>query len=207
MEDILSKGKLFVISGPSGAGKGTIIKELLSQIEDVKLSVSATTRNPRPGERDGVNYYFVELDKFQKMIEAEEFLEYARVYENFYGTPKEKVLRQLDEGYDVILEIDIQGAMNVKKAFPKAVFIFILPPSMTELRRRITGRGSETKEVIDLRMSKALGELSYMAQYDYCVVNGEVQEAVNRVKSIIVAEHSKVSSDIEAILNSFENEN
>lgn len=207
MEDISSKGKLFVISGPSGAGKGTIIKGLMSQIEDVKLSVSATTRNPRPGEIDGVNYYFVELDEFQKMIDNGEFLEYARVYENFYGTPKEKVLNQLDAGYDVILEIDIQGAMNVKKAFPKAVFIFILPPSMTELRRRITGRGSETKEVIDLRMSKALGELSYMDQYDYCVVNGEVQEAVNRVKSIIVAEHSKVSSDIDAILNSFENEN
>ena len=207
MEDISSKGKLFVISGPSGAGKGTIIKGLMSQIEDVKLSVSATTRNPRPGEIDGVNYYFVEMDEFQKMIDNGEFLEYARVYENFYGTPKEKVLNQLDAGYDVILEIDIQGAMNVKKAFPKAVFIFILPPSMTELRRRITGRGSETKEVIDLRMSKALGELSYMDQYDYCVVNGEVQEAVNRVKSIIVAEHSKVSSDIEAILNSFENEN
>lgn len=206
MEDISSKGKLFVISGPSGAGKGTIIKGLMSQIEDVKLSVSATTRNPRPGEIDGVNYYFVELDEFQKMIDNGEFLEYARVYENFYGTPKEKVLNQLDAGYDVILEIDIQGAMNVKKAFPKAVFIFILPPSMTELRRRITGRGSETKEVIDLRMSKALGELSYMDQYDYCVVNGEVQEAVNRVKSIIVAEHSKVSSDIEAILNSFEEE-
>lgn len=207
MEDISSKGKLFVISGPSGAGKGTIIKGLMSQIEDVKLSVSATTRNPRPGEIDGVNYYFVEMDEFQKMIDNGEFLEYARVYENFYGTPKEKVLNQLDAGYDVILEIDIQGAMNVKKAFPKAVFIFILPPSMTELRRRITGRGSETKEVIDLRMSKALGELSYMDQYDYCVVNGEVQEAVNRVKSIIIAEHSKVSSDIEAILNSLENEN
>ncbi len=206
MEEISSKGKLFVISGPSGAGKGTIIKELISQI-NVKLSVSATTRKPRPGEIHGQSYYFVEPEKFQDMIKQGEFLEYARVYENFYGTPKTKVLEQLDEGYDVILEIDIQGAMKVKEVFPKAVFIFILPPSMAELRRRITGRGSETKEVIDLRMSKTLGEIAYVDQYDYCVINGQIQEAVDRVKAIIIAEHSKVSSDIQGILDEFEEEN
>lgn len=205
MEEISSKGKLFVISGPSGAGKGTIIKELISQI-DVRLSISATTRKPRPGEIHGVSYYFVEKEEFMELLEKGEFLEHAQVYENFYGTPKTKVLEQLDQGHDVILEIDIQGAMKVKEVFPKAVFIFILPPSMSELRRRITGRGSETEDVIDLRMSKTLSELSFIDQYDYCVVNGQVQEAVNRVKAIITAEHSKVSSDIQRILENFEEE-
>ncbi|XVG96637.1 guanylate kinase [Eubacteriales bacterium KG127] len=200
-----SKGKLFVISGPSGAGKGTIIRELISQI-DVRLSISATTRKPRPGEIHGVSYYFVEKEEFMDLLQKGEFLEHAKVYENFYGTPKTKVLEQLDQGYDVILEIDIQGAMKVKEVFHKAVFIFILPPSMSELRRRITGRGSETEDVIDLRMSKTLSELSFIDQYDYCVVNGQVQEAVNRVKAIITAEHSKVSSDIQLILENFEEE-
>ena len=198
-------GKLFIISGPSGAGKGTICKRLIEDTK-VEISVSMTTRNPRPGEVDGVSYYFTTKEEFEKEIQRGGFLEHAEVYGNYYGTPKAKVLEKLAAGIDVLLEIDIQGALHVKNAYPNGIFIFILPPSMAELRKRITGRGSETEEAINLRLSKTLKEVSYIDKYDYCVVNGELEEAVSRVKAIVVAEHSRVSQNVYRLIEQYKEE-
>jgi len=165
-------GKLFVFSGPSGAGKGTICKKLLEENKELALSISMTTRAPRNGEVEGVSYFFTDKETFQKRIEAGELLEYAEVYGNYYGTPKGPVVDKLKKGIDVILEIDMQGALKVKENYPDGVFVFILPPSMAELRKRLTGRGTETEEAIELRLGETLKELSYIEKYDYCVVNG-----------------------------------
>lgn len=201
----MDKGHLFVVSGPSGAGKGTICQKLVEQT-DVELSISMTTRNPRPLEKQGENYYFVTKEEFLQTIEENGLLEYAEVYGNYYGTPKTLVMEKLNAGKDVILEIDIQGAMKVKQSYPGGVFIFILPPSMTELRKRITGRGSESEEAINMRLGETLKEVSYIDKYDYCVVNGELEEAVNRVKAIVIAEHSKVSESIYHLIKKYEEE-
>lgn len=165
-----------------------------------------TTRNPRPGEIDGKSYYFTEREDFLTEIEKGGFLEYAEVYGNFYGTPREKVIEKLSNGVDVVLEIDIQGALKVKEAYPNGIFIFILPPSMAELRKRITGRGSETEEAINLRLSQTLKEVSYIDKYDYCVVNGDLEEAVARVKAIVMAEHSRVSQSIYKLIEKYKEE-
>ena len=199
-------GKLFVFSGPSGAGKGTICKKLLEENEELALSVSMTTRAPREGEVEGVSYYFTDKETFKKRVEAGELLEYAEVYGNYYGTPKGPVIEKLEKGIDVILEIDMQGALKVKENYPDGVFVFILPPSMSELRKRLTGRGTETEEAIELRLGETLKELSYIEKYDYCVVNGELEEAVARVKSIVVAEHSKVAFAAEELIASYKEE-
>ncbi len=201
-------GKLFILSGPSGAGKGTICKELLAQTsrDDVQLSVSMTTRNPRVGETDGVSYYFVSKEEFLHRVEAGGLLEYAEVYGNYYGTPKQPVIEKLAAGIDVILEIDMQGALKVKENYPDGVFIFILPPSMSELRKRLTGRGTETAEAIEMRLGETLKELSYIDKYDYCVVNGKLEEAVNRVKSILIAEHSRVTFTAEELISRYKEE-
>ncbi len=199
-------GKLFVFSGPSGAGKGTICKKLLEENKDLALSVSMTTRAPREGEVEGVSYFFTDKESFKKRIEAGELLEYAEVYGNYYGTPKGPVVEKLEKGIDVILEIDMQGALKVKENYPDGVFVFILPPSMSELRKRLTGRGTETEEAIELRLGETLKELSYIEKYDYCVVNGELDEAVARVKSIVVAEHSKVAFTAEELIDSYKEE-
>ena len=203
---VKNTGKLFVLSGPSGAGKGTICKRLLEETNKLDLSVSMTTRKPRIGETEGVSYFFTEKEVFQEHIKKGNLLEYAEVYGNYYGTPKTPVLDKLSRGIDVILEIDMQGALKVKESYPDGVFIFILPPSMTELRKRLTGRGTETAEAIELRLGEALKELSYIDKYDYCVVNGVLEEAVARVKAIVVAEHSKVAFTAEELIESYKEE-
>jgi len=201
----MSKGLLFVVSGPSGAGKGTICKKLIEKI-DIDLSVSMTTRKPRPGEIDGKNYYFVTEEEFKETIKKDGFLEYAMVYGNYYGTPRAAVMKKLEEDRDVVLEIDIQGALKIRETYPKGIFIFILPPSMAELRKRITGRGSESEDDINLRLGETLKEVSYIDKYDYCVINGEINEAVNRVAAIIKAEHSRVSKDIYELIAKYKEE-
>lgn len=188
----MDEGLLVVISGPSGAGKGTICKKLLKDMNDLKLSVSATTRNPREGETEGISYYFIDEEEFKKRIKNDEFLEYAKVYGNFYGTPKKEVFEHLKAGDDIILEIDTQGALQVKKNCPMGVFIFILPPTLTELKNRIEGRGTDSREVILRRMECAYEELSYAFEYDYIVLNDQVDEATEKVKHIILAERNKV---------------
>ncbi|MCY6372353.1 guanylate kinase [Clostridium ganghwense] len=186
-----NKGLLVVISGPSGAGKGTICKELLNK-NNFWLSVSSTTRAPREGEVEGKNYYFSTREQFKQKIDENDFLEYAEVYGNYYGTPKSKVIERLDEGKDVILEIDIQGALKVKEAYPEGIFIFILPPSMEELKNRIIKRGSETQESLMTRFKSAYKEINYVSKYNYAVVNDEVDIAVEKIQSIITAEKCSV---------------
>lgn len=197
------KGILIVLSGPSGAGKGTICKALLEDGE-FWLSVSATTRNPRAGEIEGKNYYFLTKDEFEEKINKDDFLEYAQVYGNYYGTPKSRVLEAIDSGKDVILEIDIQGALKVKETYPGGVFIFILPPSMEELRNRIIQRGSETPESLMTRFKSAYQEINYVSKYNYAVVNDTVVEATRKIQAIIVAEKCRVDRIKEDILDSKE---
>lgn len=198
-----NKGLLVVISGPSGAGKGTICKQLL-QANNFWISVSSTTRQPRQGEVEGVNYYFLSKEEFKERIAKDDFLEYAEVYGNYYGTPKSKALEAIDKGQDVILEIDIQGALKVKESYPEGVFIFILPPSMEELKKRIINRGSETPESLMTRFKSAYKEINYISKYNYAVVNDTVEEAVKKIESIIVAERCRVDRVKDKILDSKE---
>ncbi|QXM05857.1 guanylate kinase [Crassaminicella indica] len=203
---MMKKGLLLVISGPSGTGKGTVCKELLKREKDIKISISATTRKPRDGEVNGINYYFVDQDIFESQISKGEFFEYAKVYDHYYGTPKKYVMDEIDKGNDVLLEIDIQGALQIKEKYPKGVFIFILPPSMKELKKRIVGRGTESEEAISKRFGSALGEIDYVREYDYFVINDEVEEAVEKIRSIIRAEKCKVKENIEEIISRLKEE-
>ncbi len=186
-----SQGILIVVSGFSGSGKGTVMKELLERYDNYALSVSATTRQPREGEKDGREYFFKTREEFEKMIAKEELIEYARYVNNFYGTPKAYVEEQLAAGKDVILEIEIQGARKVKEKFPDALLLFITPPSVEELRRRLVSRGTETAEVIGERMKRAAEEAEGMGSYDYYVVNDVLETCVEDVHGIIRAEHAK----------------
>lgn len=187
------KGLLIVVSGPSGAGKGTICKKMLESNTKIMASVSATTRAPRAGEEDGRNYFFINKEHFEEMKEQDEFLEYAKVYDNYYGTPKKYVLDNLNCGNDVLLEIDIAGALQIKESFRDGVFIFILPPSMEELKKRIVGRGTESEEDIKKRYGAALDEIHQVIKYDYAVINDDVDRALIDVESILRAERCKVS--------------
>ncbi|MDT8976860.1 MULTISPECIES: guanylate kinase [Paenibacillus] len=190
----MKKGLLIVLSGPSGVGKGTVCKALLKKTNDLTYSVSATTREPRAGEVDGVNYFFKSREEFMQMIEEDRLLEYAEYVGNYYGTPCDFVEQKLTEGRDVILEIEVQGAMKVKEKFPNGIFIFLLPPSLDELKDRIRGRGTEQEHVIDSRMNVAVEEIALMENYDYAVVNDEIDLACKRIESIIIAEHCKIGS-------------
>ncbi|MGL4875685.1 MAG: guanylate kinase [Clostridium sp.] len=200
----MKRGVLLVISGPSGAGKGTICKALLEKRDDLHISVSATTRSPRNGEEDGVNYHFLTKETFKEKIQKNEFLEYAEVYGNFYGTPKTDVQKLLDSGKNVILEIDIQGALKVKENSEDGIFIFILPPSMEVLKQRIINRGSETPESLMTRFKAAYKEINYISKYNYAVVNDEVDLAVDKIEAIITTEKCRVDRIKEKILDSKE---
>ncbi|CFX76941.1 Guanylate kinase/L-type calcium channel beta subunit [Syntrophomonas zehnderi OL-4] len=189
------KGILFVISGPSGVGKGTIKDLLLSRLTDVRLSISATTRPPREGEVAGRDYFFLDSQEFSAMINRGEFLEYAQVYTNMYGTPKRYVQDKLSQGYDVLLEIDIQGAMQVKTKMPQGVFIFIEPPSIDELAFRLSSRGKDSQESIAARLAASHAEMESLKYYDYVVVNDNLEDAVNKVHSIIIAERCRVKNN------------
>ncbi|MDF2874193.1 MAG: gmk 1 [Sporomusa sp.] len=193
------QGILIVISGPSGTGKGTICRELLRSNPRLKYSISATTRPPRVGEVDGVNYLFTGINQFKTMIENGELLEWAEVYGNFYGTPRQYVLDQLKCGYDVVLEIDTQGAMKVKDNFSQGVYVYIVPPSLDELADRIYKRGTDSPDVIQNRLSCASGELKLAHNYHYIVVNDQVAAAVQRIETIITAEKFRAERNSDLI--------
>ncbi len=199
----MSKGVLLVISAPSGAGKGTIIKRLMDDDRSLKLSVSATTRAPRPGEIDGEDYFFLSREEFDDLVKNGEMLEHAEYVGNCYGTPKGPVERWLEDGQDVILEIDVQGGQQVKKIMPECVSIFILPPSMKELENRLRGRSTEMDAVVDARLQAAREEVRHAEEYDYVVINDTVDKAVEDIKTIIAAEKHRfirVSSIVERVL-------
>ena len=182
------KGLLLVVSGPSGVGKGTICKEYLKTYDDCTLSVSATTRAPREGEKDGESYFFLTHEQFRKKIDEGGFLEHAVFCENYYGTPKDAVINMLESGKNVILEIEVQGALQVRSHYPEAVFVFVIPPSTDELEKRLRGRGTESDEVILQRLERARAEFKFVEKYNYVLENDTVENAVERLHSIITAE-------------------
>ena len=195
------KGLLLVISGFSGAGKGTVVKRLLEQHKDYALSISATTRSPREGEQNGREYFFKSREEFKRMIENSELIEYAKYVDNYYGTPKAYVEEQLKQGNNVILEIEIQGAINIKSIFPEAVLLFIMPPSAKELERRLVGRGTEDEATIKARLLRAGEEAQGVENYNYIVINDDVDECVETIDCIVKSEKKKAVNNIGLINN------
>lgn len=189
-------GLLVVVSGFSGAGKGTIMKELLKRYSNYALSISATTRNPRQGEVDGREYFFVTEEHFKEMIEKDALIEYAQYVNHYYGTPRDYVNSQMEQGRDVILEIEIQGALKVKKRFPDAILVFVMPPNAMELKRRLVGRGTESMEVINARLERASDEAEGMEAYDYILINDDIDTCVEEMHRMISVQHSRVSNNM-----------
>ncbi len=194
----MNRGLLIVVSAPSGCGKGTLLAEILKD-KDYYYSVSATTRSPREGEVDGVNYHFATREEFEDLIKSDGMLEYAQYCGNYYGTPKKEVEKKLSEGKNVILEIEVQGAMQVKEIAPEGVFVFILPPSVSELKKRLLKRGTEEISVIEKRVSEAVGEIKYAEKYDYVIVNDDLSKAVDDFKMVISAEKMRTKNSKEII--------
>lgn len=195
------KGILIVVSGFSGAGKGTLMKQLVHAYDNYALSVSMTTRNPRPGEEEGKEYFFVNREEFEEKISQDGLIEYASYCDNYYGTPRDYVEKQLEKGKDVILEIEIQGALKVKEKFPTALLMFVMPPNATELRKRLEGRGTESPEIIAKRLKRAAEEAEGIEQYDFIVINDKLDECVTQMHSIIQAAHFTPNRNEELIDN------
>lgn len=193
------QGILVVISGFSGAGKGTLMKALMEKYDNYALSISATTRRPRSGEADGREYFFVSQEYFQSMVENDALIEYAQYVENFYGTPKDYVEKQRAAGKDVILEIEIQGALKIKQRFPEALLLFVMPPSAEELKRRLVSRGTEPLEVIEARLKRAAEEAAGIEAYDYIVINDTIDTCVEELHQLIQAQHNKTSNRLDFI--------
>lgn len=192
-------GLLIVVSGPSGAGKGTICDALRQAFPNIHYSISMTTRPPRPGEVDGVNYYFSTNERFEELLQEDAFLEHAKVYDHYYGTPKQYVYDMLAKGHHIMLEIDIQGAMQVKKKYPQGVFIYVVPPSKDVLAKRLTGRHTDSDDVIAGRLAKARRELDWIDQYDYLIVNDQLETAIEKASAILEAEACKVTRNTKCI--------
>lgn len=195
------KGILIVVSGFSGVGKGTLMKQLVHTYDNYALSVSMTTRSPRPGEEEGKEYFFVSREVFEEKIAQDGLVEYASYCENYYGTPREYVEKQLEKGKDVILEIEIQGALKIKKKFPTALLMFVMPPNAAELKRRLEGRGTESQEVIQKRLKRASEEAEGMEAYDYIVINDQLEECVEKMHALVQAAHCAPSRNEELIEN------
>ncbi|GAE91691.1 guanylate kinase [Gracilibacillus boraciitolerans JCM 21714] len=198
------KGILFILSGPSGVGKGTVRKALFEQDTNLKYSISMTTRTKREGgEQEGVDYFYRSHEQFEQMIHEKKMLEYAKYVGNYYGTPRQYVDEMIEKGHDVFLEIEVQGALQVKENFPQGVFIFLIPPSLEELKNRIVERGTETEDLIINRLKEARNEIEMMDKYDYVVVNDNIEDAVRKVQSIVQSEHckrSRVAKQYKALL-------
>ena len=201
----MRKGILFIISGPAGSGKGTVVKEIINNHKDIALSVSATTRNPRPGEEHGVHYYFITKPEFEGRIERGEILEYTTYCDNYYGTPLKEVKRALNRGQDIILEIEVDGAMQVKKKVRNSVAIMLTPPDGETLERRLRNRGTETEDVIKWRLARAKEEILLLPKYDYSVVNedGKISECASLIYDIIKAEHQKTKNTKKELIKKF----
>lgn len=195
----MKKGIITILSGFSGAGKGTIVKRLVKKYDNYALSISATTRKPRAGEENGREYFFKSVDEFEEMIKNNELIEYASYVKNYYGTPRDYVEGQLSQGKDVILEIELQGAMKVKEQNPEVVLVFVTPPSADELKKRLIGRGTEDMDTINARLKRAVYESEFMDRYDYLLINDDLETCVEELHSIIQSEHNGVKRNIERI--------